>query len=51
VTGDYADEMRFINALERSKTFFVINSVSLGGAEGRTVRLELHVETFLRSAS
>jgi len=51
VTGDYADEMRFINALERSKTFFVINSVSLGGAEGRAVRLELHVETFLRSAS
>jgi hypothetical protein len=51
VTGDYANEMRFINAMERSKTFFVINSVSLGGAEGRTVRLELHFETFLRSAS
>jgi hypothetical protein len=51
VTGDYANEMRFINALERSKTFFVINSVSLGGAEAGTVRLELHIETFLRSAS
>jgi hypothetical protein len=51
VTGDYPNEMRFINALERSKTFFVINSVNLVGAEGGTVRLELHLETFLRSAS
>jgi len=51
ITGDYANEMRFINALERSKTFFVINSVSLGGAENGAVRLELHIETFLRSAS
>ncbi len=51
ITGGYADEMRFINALERSKTFFVINSVTLGGAEGGAVRLELHIETFLRSAS
>jgi len=51
VSGDYASEMQFINALERSKTFFVINSVSLGGAEGGKVRLDLHIETFLRSAS
>ncbi len=51
ITGDYVNEMRFINALERSKTFFVINSVSLGGAESGAVRLELHIETFLRSAS
>ena len=51
ITGDYGNEMRFINALERSKTFFVINSVSLGGAESGAVRLELHIETFLRSAS
>jgi hypothetical protein len=51
VTGPYASEMQFINSLERSKTFFVINSVSLGGAEGGKVRLELHIETFLRSGS
>lgn len=49
-TGDYGSEMRFINAMERSKMFFVINSVSLGGAEGGKVRLEIHFETYLRSA-
>lgn len=53
ITGGYSNVMQFINALEREKTFFVINSVTLGGAEGGTgaVRLELHIETFLRSAS
>lgn len=51
VTGDYASEMRFINSLERAKEFFVINSVSLGGAEGGQVRLEIHFETLLRSVS
>ena len=49
-TGDYGNEMKFINAIERSKMFFVINSVSLGGAEGGKVRLEIHFETYLRSA-
>jgi len=49
-TGDYGNEMKFINAMERSKMFFVINSVDLGGAEGGKVRLEIHFETFLRSA-
>ncbi len=49
-TGDYGNEMKFINAMERSKMFFVINSVDLGGAEGGKVRLEIHFETYLRGA-
>ncbi len=49
-TGDYGNEMKFINAMERSKMFFVINSVELGGAEGGKVRLEIHFETYLRGA-
>ncbi len=49
-TGDYGNEMRFINAMERSKMFFVINSVDLAGTEGGKVRLEIHFETYLRSA-
>jgi Tfp pilus assembly protein PilO len=51
ITGDYGNEMKFINAMERSKLFFVINSVNLGGAEGGKVRLGLNFETYLRSAS
>lgn len=49
-TGDYGNEMKFINAMERSKMFFVIDSVDLAGAEGGQVRLEIHFVTFLRSA-
>ncbi len=49
-TGDYANEMKFVNALERSKLFFVINSVDLGSAEGGRVRLQINFETYLRSA-
>jgi Tfp pilus assembly protein PilO len=50
ITGDYGDEMKFINAVERSKLFFVIDSVDLGAAEGGKVRLDIHFETYLRSA-
>ncbi len=49
-TGDYGNEMKFINAMERSKMFFVIDSVDLAGAEGGKVRLQIHLETYLRSA-
>ncbi len=51
VVGDYADQMRFINSLERAKQFFVINSVNLGGGEAGSVRLDMRLETFLRSAT
>lgn len=51
VTGDYRNQMKFINALERSKMFFVINSVNLGSAESGNVRLDLRLETYLRSVS
>lgn len=49
VTGDYANEMRFINGLEREKTIFVVNSVNLGEAQAGGVRLEMNLETYLRA--
>ncbi len=49
-TGDYVNEMKFVNGMERSKLFFVIDSVNLGGTDSGKVRLEIHFETFLRSA-
>jgi Tfp pilus assembly protein PilO len=51
ITGDYGDEMKFINAVERSKLFFVIDSIDLGAAEGGKVRLDIHFQTYLRSES
>jgi len=50
LAGDYVNEMKFINALERSKLLFVVNSVDLGEAQGGNVRLELRFETYLRGA-
>jgi len=49
ISGPYADLVKFVNGLERSKIFFIINSVSLSGQkEGAGVRLTLRFETYLR---
>ncbi len=36
--GDYLHVVRFINALERDRTFFLVNTVILGDAQGGTVK-------------
>src|SRR5215469_4824444 len=48
LSGNYLQEVKFINALERDKLFFVIDGVTLGEQQGN-VRLQLKVETYLRS--
>jgi type IV pilus assembly protein PilO len=50
VTGDYPALMRFINGLERDKTFFVIRHMTLAGQQGGQVSLRLTVSTWLRPA-
>jgi type IV pilus assembly protein PilO len=46
--GDYTQTMKFINSLERDKTFFIVNSVSLGDQNGGHVRLAIRIETYIR---
>jgi type IV pilus assembly protein PilO len=48
LTGDYRALVQFINALERDKTFFVINGISLSGQQSGTVNLRLRLTTYLR---
>jgi hypothetical protein len=48
LSGDYLQEVKFINALERDKMFFLIDGISLGEQQG-AVRLQLKLETYLRS--
>jgi type IV pilus assembly protein PilO len=48
LSGDYLQEVKFINALERDKVFFLIDAVALGEQQGN-VRLQLKLETYLRS--
>jgi len=47
LSGDYLQEVKFINALERDKMFFLINGIALGEQQGN-VRLQLKLETYLR---
>jgi Tfp pilus assembly protein PilO len=50
LTGDYVSLMKFINALERDKKFFVLDRVVFGdtGANNQ-LRLDVRLETFLRN--
>lgn len=58
ISGEYVQDVKFINALERSKVFFVIQTVSLAGQRNTEQRrmgssetnvgLQLGVETYLR---
>src|SRR5512142_1172125 len=45
LVGNYVQEVRFINALERSRLMFLVNSVTLGEQTGGKVRLQLKLET------
>ena len=48
-SGDYVQLARFINALERSKLFYMVDSVSLAGKEKGPVKLEVKLHSYLRA--
>jgi type IV pilus assembly protein PilO len=48
-SGDYLQLVRFINGLERNKLFFLVDSVDLGSEENGVVKLQVKIETYLRS--
>lgn len=50
VTGEYTSIMQFINGVEREKTFFVIDALTLNGQQGGMVNLRLRLSTYLRPA-
>lgn len=52
LAGSYVDLVRFINAIERDKMFFIIDSIGFTGEnQGGEVRLDLKLETYLRNQS
>ncbi|HXZ34036.1 MAG TPA: GspMb/PilO family protein [Terriglobales bacterium] len=51
LAGDYLQLVRFINSLERAPTFFLVDSVELGGEQGGIVRLQMKMETYLRTGA
>jgi Tfp pilus assembly protein PilO len=50
LSGDYLQEVKFINGLERDKIFFLIDGVALAEQQGN-VRLQIRLETYLRSGA
>jgi type IV pilus assembly protein PilO len=50
LSGEYAPLMHFINGLERSKTFFLVNGLTLTGQQGGMVNLRLRLITYLHAA-
>jgi len=49
VSGDYVQLVRFINALERNRLFFIVNDLELGNEQNGVVKLQIKVETYLRT--
>lgn len=50
VSGDYLQLVRFINTLERNKLFFLVTGLQLGGDQNGQVKLQIKVETYLRTS-
>ena len=51
LSGDYLQEVKFINSLERDPMFFIVNRVSLGEQGSGQVRLQVNVETFMQGGA
>ena len=48
VSGEYRNVAEFINAVERSKSFFLIQNLALSGAQGGLVNLQMRIGTYIR---
>jgi type IV pilus assembly protein PilO len=51
LAGGYLQLVRFINSLERDQMFFLVNSVHLGGEQSGVVRLQMKIETYLKTGT
>ena len=49
VSGDYLQLVRFVNALERNKLFFMVDDLQLGNEQNGIVKLQIKLETYLRT--
>jgi len=48
LSGSYVDTIKFINALERSKMFFIVDEIGLGEQQGGGVHLSVKLEAYVR---
>lgn len=50
LSGNYLQLVRFINELERNRLFFIVDELQLGSQQNGIVKLQIKLETYLRSA-
>jgi type IV pilus assembly protein PilO len=49
LTGEYKNVITFLNAVEKSRQFYLVDSIGVGGEQsGATTKLTVHILTFLR---
>ena len=51
LSGDYLPLMRFVNSLERNQLFFLVDSVELGGEQAGVIRVNMKLETYLKTGA
>jgi type IV pilus assembly protein PilO len=49
--GEYVNTVKFINALERDHMFFILTGVTLQEQQGGSIKLQMNLETYLKSAT
>lgn len=48
LSGSYVDTIKFLNALERSKMFFILDGIGLDEQQGGGVHLSVKLEAYVR---
>jgi type IV pilus assembly protein PilO len=51
LSGSYVSLAKFINALERDDTFFIISSITLAGEQKGPIKLQMKLETYLKAGA
>lgn len=51
LSGSYVSLAKFINALERDDTLFIISSITLGGEQTGPIKLQMKLETYLKAGT
>ena len=51
LSGSYVSLAKFINALERDDTLFIISSITLGGEQTGPIKLQMRLETYLKAGT
>jgi len=51
LSGPYPQLARFLNSLERSQLFFIVDGVDFAGQQNDVVKLQMRLRTFVRTGS